>query len=158
MRRGGGGLGRRGGTWGLQTISDCSERDRYWDNDSPISGFDLPVSGIVDIGMILSVNAASPWKRLRFLTTSLEKSLVPYWPSMIGWINGCQSLEQTERKLRMSRAAPWPRESHTAPQNRDQSHIASSSVSAGSESAGTGEVLGDLGWRESGEAETMDKT
>ena len=31
----------------------------------------------------------------------------------------------------MLRAVPWPRESHTAPQKRDQSHWESSSVNRG---------------------------
>lgn len=45
--------------------------------DVPFGGFDLPVSGLVGRGMMLSVKAASLWKRLRFLTISLEKSRDP---------------------------------------------------------------------------------
>ena len=48
-----------------------------WEYDLPFSGLELPVSELVDTGIMLSVRAASPWKRLRFLTISFEKSLVP---------------------------------------------------------------------------------
>lgn len=45
--------------------------------DIPFGGFDLPVSELVETGIMLSVRAASLWKRLRFLTISLEKSRGP---------------------------------------------------------------------------------
>lgn len=46
-------------------------------------------------------------------------------------MKGAQRRAQTERRLVMLRAAPWPRESHTALQKRDQSHWESSSVNRG---------------------------
>ena len=46
-------------------------------------------------------------------------------------MKGAQRRVQTERRLVMLRAAPWPRESHTALQKRDQSHWESSSVKRG---------------------------
>jgi len=45
--------------------------------DIPLGALDLPVSELVKTGMMLSVKAASLWKRLRFLTISLEKSRGP---------------------------------------------------------------------------------
>lgn len=73
-------------------------------------------------------------------------------------MNGRQSLVQTERKLRISRAAPWPRESHTAPQKRDQSRTVSSSCSKAPMSEDTGEAPVNLAWRGNGDAETMERT
>ena len=55
-------------------------------------------------------------------------------------MNGFQSREHAERKLRMSRAAPWPRESHTAPQKRDQSHCESSAIFGGGDARSSSDV------------------
>ena len=88
--------------------------------------------GVASVGATkLSISAASPWKMPLFRTINLEKSRVPYVPSRTGWMNGFQSLSQTVRKLRRSRAVPFPRESQTAPQKRDHNHAESSSVSDG---------------------------
>lgn len=80
-------------------------------------------------GTRLSIKELSFWNRARVRTISLEKSLVPYVPSRMCCTNGDQSRSQTFRKLTTSRAAPLPRESQTAPQNRPQSQWLSSSVS-----------------------------
>ena len=45
-------------------------------------------------------------------------------------MNGLQSRKQTSRKTMTSRAALWPRESHTAAVKRAQSHTESSSLAA----------------------------
>jgi len=58
----------------------------------------------------------------------------------------------------MSRAAPWPRESHTAPQKRDQSRMVSSSCPEAPVSEDAGEDLVDLAWRGNGDADTMERT
>jgi len=73
-------------------------------------------------------------------------------------MNGPQSLVQTVRKLMMSRAAPWPRESHTAPQKRDQSRVVFSSCSEAPASEGAAEARVDLSCRGSGDADTMERT
>ncbi len=73
-------------------------------------------------------------------------------------MNGRQSLVQTVRKLTMSRAPPWPRESHTAPQKRDQSRVVSSSCSETPMSEDAGVALVDLAWRGNGDADTMERT
>ncbi len=73
-------------------------------------------------------------------------------------MNGRQSLVQTVRKLMTLRAAAWPKESHTAPQKRDQSRIVSSSCSEAPMSEDVGEALVDLAWRSNGDADTMERT
>lgn len=73
-------LGEGEGGWGAGfSVGFCCRRDQGngGNVDIPLGGFDLPVSGLVETGMILSVKAASLWKRLRFLTISLEKSRGP---------------------------------------------------------------------------------
>jgi len=73
-------------------------------------------------------------------------------------MNGRQSLVQTVRKLMTSRAAPWPRESHTAPQKRDQSRMVSSSCAEAPVSEDAGEARADLAWRGNGDADTIERT
>ena len=81
------------------------------------------------IGEMLSINAVSAWNNPRFLTINLENSRVPRLPSLTGCTNGDHNLEHVVRKLTMSRVAPLPKESQTALQKCDQSHISSSSLS-----------------------------
>lgn len=73
-------------------------------------------------------------------------------------MKGAQRREQTVRKLGMSRAAPWPRESHTAPQKRGQSQAASSSGCGGLKLEAAGDVVGDLGRRGRGVEEMIERT
>lgn len=73
-------------------------------------------------------------------------------------MNGRHSLAQTVRKLMTSRAAPCPRESHTAPQKRDQSRVVSSSCTEAPVSEDAGEDGADLAWRGNGDADSMERT